>query len=120
MPANTDEFLAHYGVVGMKWGKRGSKKSTGVSRMGGALMDRNARSAQMLNDAKSGAKYTKRVAIGKAIIGEKQWEKNFQTSMSNMKAQNARIKSGKTSVIDKLDAYYSVSLLDLAVSRRPK
>lgn len=120
MSKETDNFLEHYGVPGMKWGRRGSKKQTGVSRGGGAILDRNARNAKTLTDARSGVAHKRKVAFGKKIIGAQQWEKNFQTSMTNMAAQNFRIKAGKTTVSDKIDMLVGIDTLDLVISRRPK
>lgn len=116
----TDDFLQHYGVAGMKWGKRGSKKQTGVSRSGGAIIDRNTRSTKMLNDARNGVKYKKRVALGKKLIGSDKWEKNYQTSISNMTSQNSRIRAGKTTLSDKIDMAVNLSVLERVVSIRPK
>jgi hypothetical protein len=115
-----DSFLQHYGIRGMRWGKRGSKKKTGVSRSGGALIDRNARTAKTLTDARSGVKYSKSVSMGKKLIGEAQWEKNYQKSMSDIASQNDRVKAGKTTVMDKLDMAVNVSLFERVVSVRPK
>lgn len=120
MPSPTDDFLEHYGIRGMKWGKRGSKKQTGVSRSGGAIMDRNARTAKVLNDARDGKKYKMSVGIGKKVLGAEQWEKNFQKSMADIGAQNARIRSGKTTITDKIDMAFNVSAFERVVSIRPK
>lgn len=117
---NSDDVLAHFGVAGMKWGRRRGKKTTGVSRASGALIDRNDRTKKVLMDAKSGAKHRRSVAVGKKIIGEAQWEKNFKKSMSDINAQNSRLRKGKATIGDKIDMAVNVSAFDLVVSRRPK
>lgn len=94
--------------------------TTGVSRSSGVLLDRNARSRKILVDAQSGAKYQRRVALGKKIIGGKQWEQNFQNSMKNMKAQDKRLKAGKQSAMDTLDKFANINAVNLVVSRTPK
>ena len=119
MPTEADDFLAHYGVQGMKWGRRRGKSVTGVSRTGGALMDRNARMSSKLNAAKAG-NFDIDQAIGSLVVGKKRWEKMADTTLANMKSQDDRIKSGKMNLADKMDAYNTVTLFDLYVSYRPK
>jgi hypothetical protein len=43
MEVEVDDFLAHYGVVGMKWGKRSSKKSSSVPRSTQRAADKDAK-----------------------------------------------------------------------------
>jgi len=117
---DSSESLTHYGVKGMKWGVRDGKSKTGVSRFASAKVDQNKRTADMLTKARSGEKYKLNVAIGKKLIGKEQWERNFQTSMRELNAQNERLLSGKATVADKLNTAMSVTPLELLVSVRPK
>lgn len=112
--------LAHFGTKGMTWGVRQGKKKTGFNRKQGAVLDRNARTADTLNKARSGEAHRRTVALGKKIIGENQWEKNFQTSMKNINAQNERVKSGKATLADKIDMTLNISALDRVISRTPR
>lgn len=117
---SVEDILEHFGTKGMKWGVRGSKSSTGVSRGSGALLDRNARLESTINKARSGEKHRVSVALGKKLIGAEQQQKNWNTTISNLHAQNARLTSGKTTIGDKLDKFASVGLLDLVVSVTPR
>jgi len=112
--------LTHYGVKGMKWGVRDGKSKTGVSRFASAKVDQNERTADMLKKARSGEKHRVAVAIGKKLIGKEQWEKNFQTSMKELNAQNERLLSGKATIGDKLNTAMNVTPLELLISVRPK
>lgn len=122
-PELNDELLMHYGMRGMKWGVRRGKSVTGVGRYRGALLDRNARDKKMLKDARKGKGALAPRAVnqlGKKLLGEKRWEKNFQKKMSEINKQNQRLKSGKLKVADRLDMTLTVSMFDLVVTHKPK
>lgn len=88
------DFIQHYGVMGMHWGIRKSRSETGISRARGAIIDRNERTKHII---------------------EANWKK--QTAYLN--AQNARMRSGKLRVRDRLDMIGSLSVSDLYISVRP-
>lgn len=117
--AQIDEYFEHHGVKGMKWGFRKSKKTTGVSRPRGALIDINKRQINNIALAKSGEKYQFSVALGRKLVGAETQKRNWKTMTSNLKAQNKRLKSGKLVVGDRLDMWGKVSLASLYVSRTP-
>ena len=118
-PEEFVENLVHAGVKGMKWGKRKSKKETGMSRMQGAMLDMNQRNRNA-NERFQAGKTTLGEKIGLAPIklayGKKYTERLVKTG-ANLAAQKERIESGKTNVSDKLEAYNSISIGDLFVSR---
>lgn len=120
-----EELLAHYGMKGMKWGKRQSKSVTGVSRAAGARIDRNDRMISRIQNVQKGGKkglLRDRAAIGldRAVLGKEFSNKNLKMQVSLMKTQNARLKRGKSTVRDKLQVAFSVTPLDFVLSNRPK
>lgn len=124
-PDLNDDLLMHYGIRGMHWGVRRGKGTTGVSRARGALLDRNARDAKMLKDARAGKGHLLPRAsakLGKKMLGEKLWEENYQKHMSYVRKQNRRLKTGKLTVADKIDMTLNLYQhpLGVVVSGRPK
>lgn len=122
-PELSDELLAHYGIKGMKWGRRRGSSVTGVSRFRGALMDRNAREISRVSKASKGqgrlvdrASYKAR----SAILGKRAAENYTKYRLKDLKDQNSRLKSGKTTVQDKLRVAMTTSMFDLMVSVKPK
>lgn len=123
MPETADEFLAHYGVVGMKWGKRtGGLKD----RVKGAALDRNQRERAITNKVATGKYGTKEKIITGALFGVPGLvampliRKNANKRLASLDAQKDRIESGKMNIMDKLDVAMNTSTMDLLVSRRAK
>lgn len=114
-----DDFLAHYGVMGMHWGIRKSKATTGVSRARGAKIDYNKRIINRVKVAQSGKKYRVSSAIGRAFLGSEQQRKNQNQLISNLNAQNSRLRSGRVTVTDRMDVFMTTSIADLFISRTP-
>lgn len=118
-----EELLAHYGIKGMKWGKRQSKSVTGVSRATGARIDRNDRMISRIQNVRKGKGLVRdRVGIGidRAIIGKKLSDKYLNMQVSKMQSQNARLKRGKSTTLDRLQVRLSVTPIDFVMSNRPK
>lgn len=112
-----EEFLAHYGVLGQKWGVRRGKRSTGVSRRRGIILDRNTRTRAAIKDARSGKRYQRSAAAGRRVLGAEQQNANWKKLLKDLNAQDRRIKSGKVTVSDRIEVFGSANVLDLVVSR---
>lgn len=123
MSEQTDDFLAHYGVAGMKWGRR---KGGLVTRAKSAASDRIARREQTLTKASarfapatSKKQAVKRVAAfgvlgagpGRAIVA-----KSINKSLASVQADKARIDSGKYKAKD----FMRINTAEMFVSARPK
>ena len=120
MSTEVDAFLEHFGTKGMKWGRRQGKSVTGVSRSSGAIIDRNDRIINEVKKTQSGEKNKVADAIVKKVLGPDQQKRNQETLVSSLTAQNARLKSGKTTFNDKLDKFMNVSVGEMFVSARPR
>lgn len=129
----TDEdSLAHYGVKGMKWGVRSGKGKTGVGRVRGARIDRNDRHIQLFKDVRDGlgnkgggkviGRGQKNIINGlnRATMGKKLTKKYYDKQINRMENHNERLKSGKTTVRDKLGMALTTTPASLLVSYRPK
>lgn len=129
MPEETsvymDNYLAHYGVVGMKWGKRSGGYT---QRVQGALSDKAARKESRLTTAsKRFEKPTTKKGTAKNIVlygnfgvgpGRKLVEKMVNKKLDKVKNDRARIDAGKLKVSEKMG--FGVSTAGFVVSRRPK
>lgn len=112
-----DAFLAHYGVVGMKWGKRrGGLKS----RINAAQLERSG-NAQKIIKRKFAGKSTLEERIlfapDRILMGKKGHAKFLNKRMSQLENRDARIKAGKRNLGDKIDALYGTTPVSLLVSR---
>ena len=120
---NEEDALQHYGIIGMKWGKRKGNLS---SRIKGAALDRNQRGAKMIKRAIAGPAsqtFEERMISAPdrwvaAKLGSDYYNKMLKNRLVNLTAQTARIEAGKKTVDDKLMDLMSISVLDLVVSRQ--
>lgn len=113
------DFLEHYGVKGQKWGVRRSKKTTGVSRARGAMIDRNDRMLSEIKNARTGKKYKRTVKVVRAIIGEEKQKRNWDTLSKDLRMQNKRVRAGELKAADRLQLFAQTPLMDLVITRRP-
>lgn len=124
-PELSEELLVHFGVKGMKWGKRQSKSVTGISRSRGALLDKNARTKSRIDAALKGDKSRSPVRqraalkLGQTLLGKERVGRLLQNKVDNLSAQDARVKSGQLKLADRLDVFNNVSVLGLLASNTP-
>lgn len=120
-----DDFLVHYGVKGMRWGVRKSRKKAGVGRASGAKLDRNARRKAYYEKkiSKSGRGYTAPVMGVISLLPERKRKAILQKRVDRITAADKRIKSGNRSAKDVIQTYGGVALYGPAgvlVSVKPK
>lgn len=95
-PANTDEFLAHFGVKGMKWGRRNHKPSSSVRNVlhPHKTIPKNVVHPNQLQpiskDAKNAASY-KKVATTKGTQALSNKQLQDLVNRQNLEQQYARL-----------------------------
>lgn len=124
--AEVDDFLAHYGVTGMKWGVR---KGGLKDRVKGAVTDsveRRMITNRMIADGKGQTRDYRRVAlkryggIGTGAAMSTGSRKAAEKRATELEGMLERVKSGKMKLGDKLDAAFTTNVSDLVISRRDK
>lgn len=119
---SNDLELFHFGVKGMKWGVRRKVDSDGLAvgkppgkfaRAKMKVNDRQAKLHESVKTRQSGKILNTLSAPDKILLGKKRFEKHHDTQISALKAQNDRIKSGKTTVMDKIDIAFNTPLIDV-------
>jgi hypothetical protein len=129
-----EALLIHYGIRGMKWGHRKGKAETGISRARGARVDKNDRHIQLLKDMRnslgkkgvSGGKVANRLntnvinGLNRMTMGKTLTKKYYDVKIDKMQAHNARLKSGKLLVRDRIGLLMTTTPGSLVVSYRPK
>lgn len=117
-----DDFLAHYGVTGMKWGVR---KGSIKSRLQGAASDsveRRAVGARAIANGTAQTRDYRRTFMKTHILNTPTFasQKKAVKRADNLDALKSRVDSGKTGTIDKIGLAFSMHPADLVVSRRDK
>lgn len=124
--AEVDDFLAHYGVTGMKWGVR---KGGLKDRVKGAVTDSVERRLVTNRAIAKGQGQTRdyrRVALkryggfGTGAALSTGSRKAAEKRANELEGMLERVKSGKMKLGDKLDAAFTTPVSDLVVSRRDK
>lgn len=120
MSMTYDDYLEHYGVKGMKWGVRKSKKVTGESRVTGATRDAIARTSHHLKEQRAGgnAKLSRGYGIVTSL-GSKRFDRKLEKRINKLDAADKRWREGKTNVLDKLDFALAVPMGGLFIEAKP-
>jgi hypothetical protein len=122
MVISEEDYIEHFGILGMHWGIRRGKRKTGISRFSSALIDKNAFTRRHLQRTASGKHVVLRLADAdqRALVGDKNYASNLQARIAGLDQQDRRLKKGKATALDKLDMFDRVSPLELVFSIRPK
>lgn len=117
MAEEVEEFLAHYGVVGMKWGKR----TGGIkSRVKGAASDSLQRRIEGNRAVAEGRGQIRDYAGALTRQGISPYKKVAAANVTALEARRKRLEKGKTNLGDKMDVIGNVKVSDLVVSRQDK
>lgn len=113
-----ENYLAHYGIKGMKWGKRTGGLG---ARTDGAQMDRIHNQKEIIKRARAGkGTLEEKVANAPAriLLGKKRFDKMLDKTMGQLEDREKRVAAGKRNLGDKLDVLLNTRAIDLVVSRR--
>lgn len=117
-----DDFLAHYGVTGMKWGHR---KGGLKSRLHGAASDNVERrligTKAIANGTAQTRDYRRSMLSGGPLgVLNGASKKGAAKRVVKLSAMKDRLDTGKTTTMDKIGLAFSTHPADLVVSRRDK
>lgn len=97
--------LEHHGVKGMKWGVRGGKATTGMTRFRASTVEGNNKLIKLhedIRDGKASKLLNALAAPDRKIMGEKGFKNYHNAHIETLKEQNRRISSGKLRITDHL------------------
>lgn len=115
-----DDYLEHYGVKGMKWGRRKGSLSSRVKEAGIEKKTQAIGQRERVLSGKSslGDKVAAASTLSiPSILRNKGVKNSIAKDLARDKATLSRLQSGKATFADKLDTAMNVSVLDLAVKR---
>lgn len=122
-----DLELFHYGVKGMKWGVSRPVGENGLvarAKSGKvAANNRQIKQHEVVRDYKSkggvkGKALSAATLLDRMVMGEENFKKYQDLNISALKKQNARIESGKTTALDKIDIALNTPLIDVVAQRK--
>lgn len=114
------DFLAHYGVKGMKWGVRKRAKDR-VKRANSNRLAKRSESLKRVSEGKGSIRdkaYALSTISSGKIIANKGFKNAAAEKASRLSDRNERVKSGKTTITDKLDAALFTTPIDVLRARK--
>ena len=122
MNDEVEDFLAHYGVKGMKWGKRKDRSSgessgnlrTHLKKTAVSKIERDRDTFKALRDKTDLNVRGKTInALNRATMGQKLTEKYYDYHINRLDNKASRIKSGEATVLEKFDAVLNLPVRDI-------
>lgn len=115
-----DDYLEHYGVKGMKWGRRKGSLSSRVREVGVEKKTKSIESRERVLSGKGSIrdKINAGSTLSVAKVLDNKGVKNaIASDLARDKATRTRLQTGKATFTDKFGVAMNVSILDLAVKR---
>lgn len=115
-----DDYLEHYGVKGMKWGRRKGSLSSRARQVGVEKKTKGIESRERVLSGKSSIR--DKIAAGSTlsaakVLRNKGVKNAIAKDLARDKATRSRLQSGQATTRDKLQVAMNVSILDLTVKR---
>ena len=115
-----EDYLAHYGTKGMKWGLRKGGLASRARQVG---VEKKTKSIEQRERVLSGkSSFRDKVAAGSTlsaakVLKNKGVKNAIAKDLTRDMATRSRLESGQATTRDKLEVAMNISLLDLAVKR---
>lgn len=115
-----DDYLEHYGVKGMKWGRRKGSLSSRARQVGAEKKTKIIDRRERVLSGKSSIR--DKLIVGSTlsaprVLLNKGVKNTIAKDIARDKATRARYESGKTTVLDKVNLAMGASVLELSVKR---